>query len=188
MAERELVVGESEYLGNTFTPALIVLPRSVALGIAERVRILGCKTWGAVRADASPDVYQEVLELAGYGSFEDFAQHLSVGAAVPGALEEAKDQYERVGSELPDDGEPFDAYRDVSAFADGDWPVPIQLAMHDFLPRDIVERYGTSYETNFNGTFVELDAQHRAQIIADLEREGFTCREDPQLIAQLMPV
>ena len=72
--DKDLVYGTTEC--SCLDRALVILPRSVAQGIADRLGALGCETWGEVRRECSEEIYKELLDLAGYDTFEEFAEHL----------------------------------------------------------------------------------------------------------------
>lgn len=103
---------------------MVVLPEPTVAYWSELMVVLGCRTWGDLRSHLSPEVYREVLELAGYGQFAAYAAHLAITgtAPLPGVEEEVRRQYEDVPDNPPDHDSPFDAYSDLPAVADGDWP------------------------------------------------------------------
>jgi hypothetical protein len=70
----------------------------------------------------------------------------------------------------------------LGSYADGDFPPAPQLLMMEYLPSDVVEKFGNVYETNFNGTFVDFQKDQVTEIVAALEKDGFRCAEDQTLI------
>ena len=102
---------------------------------------------------------------------------------VPGAREDALRAYaEKAGKRLPPDDRPFDADHNIPAYSDGDFPPAAQLLMLEYLPTDVVEKFGNVSETAFNGTFVDFPSDQRDEIIAALDREGYHCTQDQALI------
>ena len=146
----------------------------------KRAGVLDCGTWGEV-AELGDDILEEVLGLAGFGSLEEYTQHLAITGAVPlpGVEELAEDEYyPQEWPPLPDDE--FDP-RSIPAVCDGDWPPQIASIVHDDLPAEIREEFAESYETSYNGTYSMIDASHRNKVIAALEAAGYTVSEDPAI-------
>jgi hypothetical protein len=54
--------------------------------------------------------------------------------------------------------------------------------MLEYLPRDVVEKFGNVYETVFNGTFVDFPSDQRDEIVTALQREGYHCIQDQAVI------
>ena len=145
-------------------------------------RLLG-STWGALRENADAGIYAEILGQAGYGSLDEFLSQLDVGQPVPGARAMALRAYaEKAGEPLPPDRQAFDPDHDIGSYADGDFPPAAQRLMLEFLPRDVVEKFGDLSETIFNGTFVEFAVEKRDAIIAALEHDGYRWSEHQDLI------
>jgi hypothetical protein len=175
---KDLVFGASQWGDN-----LIFLPRPVAEQLRELNGALNSATWGELRRDASVEIYAEVLGQAGYGDLEEFLSSLDVGKPVPGARTEVLRTYaEKQGDPLPQDDDAFDPDRDLSSYADGDFPPAPQLLMMEYLPNDVIEKFGNVYDTNFNGTFVDFDKDQQTEIVSALEKRGFSCSEDQTLI------
>ena len=107
--------------GNDY---FFVLPRPDAEDVADVMRIMNsCKTWGEVRQAASLDRYKEILGVAGYGSLEEYVEHIFIGRPIPGALEAAARDWEEQNWEsgLPADDDPFDPM-ELDAYHSGDYP------------------------------------------------------------------
>ena len=149
----------------------------------QRVPVLSCTTWGEVRAAVSPEVYREVLDLAGYGSFEDYIEHLQISGSVPlpGVTDEAAAQYAEVSDELPEDDQPFDASNDIPACADGDWPADPLYLMNRHLPDEVLDEFAETYTTSFNGDFSMIPWDSAEAVLARLVDLGFTLREDDRV-------
>ena len=146
----------------------------------KRAEVLDCGTWGEV-AELGDDILEEVLGLAGFGSLEEYTQHLAITGAVPlpGVEQLAEDDYDpEEWPPLPDDD--FDP-RSIPAVSDGDWPPHIASIVHDDLPAEIREEFAESYETSYNGTYSMIDASHRDKVISALEAAGYTVSENPAI-------
>lgn len=175
---KELVVGTA-FDDNT----LIILPRPVICHLGDLYAALGSSTWGELRENADAGIYAEILGQAGYGSLDEYLSELDVGRPVPGARAMALRAYaEKAGEPLPPDDEAFDPDRVIGSYADGDFPPAPQRLMLEYLPRDVVERFGDLSETIFNGTFVEFAAEERDAIVAALEHDDYTWSDDQGLI------
>ncbi len=163
---------------------LVVLARSTFEHWSKRIPVLACSSWGDLRRAITPEVYAEVCGLCGYGSFEDFTTHLDItgSAPLPHLRTAAADVYD-ADAVPPGDDEPFSAYDDIGACADGDWPPAIPYLMNQELPSEILDRYAERTETNFNGTFATLLASDKAAVLHDLETLGYRVVEDPELRA-----
>jgi len=180
---KDLVYGTEPYNDEN----LIILPRSDAEYLRDVCNALASPTWGDLRKIACAATYQEILDLAGYGSLDAYLSKLDVGVPVPGAEEEALRAYsEKVGQPLPADDEPFDAGQ-IGACADGDFPPDPRLLMFEHLPSDVVEKFGSVKNTVFNGTFVTFESPQRDEILAALETDGYRCTEDQSLIDCVQP-
>jgi hypothetical protein len=162
---------------------LVILPREVAKEQASLVDLIECGTWGELRAKATPEQFEEILGLAGYGSFEDYTKYLAVGRPVPGVELTAADSFLEEDKEWPDDDDLFEVRR-IGAYGDGDWPPDPLYLMDQHLPQEVIDEFGDEYETVFNGTFVRFDVQDREAILAALRALGHTYTEDQALIGR----
>ena len=164
---------------------LLVLHTSTVDYWMRRVPVLECATWGELRATVGPDVYQEVCDLAGYGTFEGFTTHLSITGTVPlpDVHEQAAASYNPEAAP-PQDDDPFD-WHDLPAAADGDWPAAVSYLMSEELPADVIKRYAQTTETMFNGTEVEIAAHNKEAVVHDLQALGYTLHEDERLATLL---
>ena len=70
------------------------------------------------------------------------------------------------------------------AYFDGDWPGWPEQLMFDFMPDEIVEKYGRSPGSVFNGHYLVLRMSDAEEILKALERDGFRCRLDEKLVRQ----
>lgn len=162
---------------------LVVLPSDVVEHWLQRVPVLSSTTWGEVRATVLPEVYREVLDLAGYGSFADYTEHLEITGSVPlpGVTDEAAAQFAEVSDELPKDDQPFDASSDIPACADGDWPADPLYLMNQHLPDEVLDEFAETYTTSFNGVFSMIPWDSADAALACLVELGFKLRKDDRL-------
>jgi len=158
---------------------LVVLPEDSAEELAEIMGLLRSRTWGELRAKASPARYQELLAQSGYGEFAELAAHLPMGSGVREALESALAEFDP-HAVPPGDAEPFDPLS-VEA-SNGDYPPDAHYLQNLHVASDIVDRWGERYQTPHHMTCAMLPADRLADVISSLEADGHTCREDSELI------
>lgn len=168
--------------GTDSLAGLVFLPREVAEEQAALVGLLDCGTWGELRAKATPEQFEKILGLAGYGSFEEYTKYLAVGRPLPGVYEEAAESFLEEDKEWPEDDDVF-LESEIGAYGDGDWPPDPCYLMAEHLPGEVVEESGEYYETIFNGTYARLDAE-ADDVAAALRAMGHTCTEDQNLIGR----
>ncbi len=134
---------------------LVFIPRSQALELA---RLTGgvddIGTWGGLKAAMSPVRWQEI-----------------VGRVADG--DEAR---------MPAADRPFDP-DEIPGRAESDWPEWPAQEMLNWMPADIVMRYGNEMESLTHGTFLSLDLGDEEEIVAALEYLDWTCEEDEALVA-----
>ena len=182
-------VAETRGHGGQVQAYVFVLPVEVARYWQQRRQVLTCGTWGEVRR-LGDEIYAEVLGLAGYGKYDDLVGHFSIEGTAPGLSPSPVDEAEhllRSLEELPSDESEFQAYDDLAACADGDWPPSIFYLMAEHVPKALVERYGTSSMTNFNGLYASLDGSSAEEVLAVLTEQGHELSEAPWL-TQLLDV
>lgn len=122
--------------------------------LAEELVLLrtGIDTWGQARELLPPRRWQEIVELL--------------------------DGRER---EPPAPEEPFDLSQ-MPGHDDGDWPEwPAQL-MLDWMPPELIARFGRSVASVLNGDFLDIDPRHEDALVAALEGAGWTCIKDNVLV------
>lgn len=180
----DLVYGITEQ--SSLPKSLVILPRHVLEDLVAKHKALQCMTWGDVRRTCSKELFEELLGLAGFGTYEEYVAHLEVGRPVPGARELATQEYWDDAVEFPTDDTIFPGHS-LPAVADGDWPTGRFILMWELLPEAVIDKYAYCYDTIFNGEACEFDPAKRDQIIAELERLGFTCVEDQALIDRTNP-
>jgi len=148
-----------------------------------RRKVLDCRTWAEVRA-LGDDVLIEVLGLAGYGGYDDFLGHFEITGTAPGLSPSPVDEAEHAlisAEDTPADDQPFAAYDDLSACADGDWPPSAYRLVADSVPHELSTRFGTLWETNFNGIYAILDPDQRVALFDELTTLGDYLTETPWL-------
>jgi hypothetical protein len=64
----------------------------------------------------------------------------------------------------------------------GDFPGWPQQAMLDFLPKDIIAKFGKLEDSFLNGQCLTLSAGSAKQIVAALEKHGFVCERNTKLV------
>ena len=146
---------------------------------AEVMKVIeSCSTWGEVRELASLELYDDLLSRCGYGTLDDYWQHLEIGQPVPGAHEMAAESFDGLDhSGLPDDDEPFDV-DDIHCLQDGDFPPAPEYLQDQLLPDDLADKYGHKMETIFNGTYLQIPPENAQPIVAAMEKLGYRCVED----------
>ncbi len=164
---------------------LVVLPAHRAEELAEIMDLLRSRTWGELRAKASPERYRELLTKSGYGEFAELAAHLPIGGGVREALEMALGEFDP-HAVPPADAEPFDAHC-LAADVDGDYPPDPHHVQNLHVAPEIVDRWGERYQAPHNLPCAMLRADGLAEVISSLEADGHTCREDADLIRAGIP-
>ena len=158
------------------------MPRSEAEKLAELWKLMASTTWRELRKAAGEELYVEFLELAGYGSFDGYAQHLTVGQPVPGAIELAAAKYAGKSDEAPTDSDSF-APQDLAGYEDGDFPPALHYVMHKSLPLEIMRTHGEIYETIYNGTYVRFEPDVAPAVVQAIKKLGHEVVEEPELLA-----
>jgi hypothetical protein len=91
------------------------------------------------------------------------------------------EHYRDRGKPLPRKG---DGFVIPGSYYDGDWPDWPEQMMLDWMPKTIVEKYGTVECPVFNGHFLTLQMKDAEQILLALKRDGFECRLDEKMVRQ----
>jgi len=168
--ERDIVCG-------TVAENFVLIPRSEALRLVSIHKAINhSKTWGDFKRQLRPEDWQEVLKgfptLADYRDEESFASD-----------EEALESYHslRFGERMPIDSDKFKPDW-VPGFSDGDWPQwPAQQALN-WVPAKIQRQFGKTNSSALNGSFLKLDPQRAAEIIAAMEEIGYVCERNDALV------
>jgi hypothetical protein len=122
--------------------------------LAQELALLrtGIGTWGQARELLPPRRWQDIVE-----------------------------RLEGWEKEPPASAEPFDLSQ-IPGYDDGDWPEwPAQL-MLDWMPPELIARFGRSTASVLNGDFLDIAAQHEAALVTVLEGAGWTCIKDNALV------
>jgi hypothetical protein len=92
--------------------------------------------------------------------------------------------YERLVDEetepLPDRSAKFDP--DRLSVCEGDYPDWPEQKMIDWLPAHICREFGRVESSVLHGAFLSLDVRRTPEILVALERAGFECRLDEDLV------
>ena len=171
---------------GSYDTYFVILPKSVIDEVEPLYRLRDCTTWGDV-ADLGEELMEEVLGLAGYGSFEEYTAHLNITGAVPlpGAGDIMAENYDP-DAEVPGPDEPF-SLNDIPSAADGDFPPSLLLLMSEHVPYEVREAYGSGYDTNFNGYFTEFDIDAKDDVLAWFTQAGFTVEPSTAIDDMLSP-
>jgi hypothetical protein len=163
-------------------PEFVVLLRESAEEVVGILRLFEeCSTWGDLQRKSDAKLYAEILGMAGYGEFGDYAAHLLVGREIPGALAMAAAEFDP-DQQPPGADEPFLPFDQIGAAADGDYPPDPRYLMNLQVPGDIVDAHGERFESVFNGTYARFPASAVDAVISELERRGHTCVADTTLL------
>lgn len=84
--------------------------------------------------------------------------------------------------EAPADGADFDP-DEISGYGDGDWPEWLHQVMLDWMPKDLIERFGTVEQSVHNGPFLEVEPAAADDLAHALEERGYSCTHDDAAIA-----
>lgn len=164
----------------TSADIMYLLPNQTIHELERRHRVLDCSTWGEV-AELGDDIHREVLGVAGYGTADEFVAHLLIqGAApLPNLVGQALDDYDPTATPpTPDD--PFDA-ESLDAYNDGDWPPHPCFLMAQLVPAQLIERFGESYWTTFNGQYANLRSVDIDDILASCSDYGINAEHSASL-------
>jgi hypothetical protein len=81
---------------------------------------------------------------------------------------------------LPNRSAKFDP--DRLGVCEGDYPEWPEQKMLDWLPAHVCREFGRVESSVLNGPFLSLDVRRAPEILAALERAGFECRLDEELV------
>jgi hypothetical protein len=94
---------------------------------------------------------------------------------------------ELIRSQFDEDGEPrpapFDIFNadKISGYSDGDYPPWLQPMMDQWIPRDLLTKYGSLAASVLNGNYWVIPASNVAGMVEDLRLQGFVVTERPDL-------
>lgn len=172
------IYGSADLWGK---PIFVMVPRDRAVVIATWWRVLDAPTWGVARAIAGVELTGELYESAGFEGFEEMYEE--EGRDLTAAADRFQAEY---GERLPADDEPFEREH-IWGVSDGDFPTDPRTLHAELLPREVAGRFGLGYDTVLNGPYLELDPTRTGEIVAEMERLGHVCLEDPELAAGVLP-
>jgi hypothetical protein len=160
--------------------SLVFIPKEQAEELASVWAALHSQTWGEMRSCLSEKRFQEVQEMflgIDFDTFYEEQRQEKPRLTRKKALEAYREL--EVGERLPLDDESFEMPWPV---CDGDWPEWPQQEMLKWMPTDLP---GARVEMSvLNGSFLELDPAHEAEIVAAVEAAGYRCIKDESLVQQ----
>lgn len=162
---------------------LLIVPEQVLTEWLPMTEVLGCRTWGEVRA-LGPAVYRESLGIAGFGEFAEYVANFDITGQAPGLAPgpEARTRFlNQQEAGLPPDDQSFDAVNDIPMVADGDWPPSVHLLMGEHLPAEVLEEFAAWTYTTFNGDFAHIALDRKAAVLLRLEELGHGQRPDDRV-------
>lgn len=101
-------------------------------------------------------------------------------AIPPDELDRVLDRLTDDDGGMPDRSSKFDS--DLLGCSDGDYPDFVEQKMFDWLPAHVCREFGKMKSSVLNGPLLALDVRRTPEIIAALERAGFECRLDEELV------
>lgn len=124
------------------------------------------------------DLAEELARLrAGFGTWGD------ARAALPGPRwQEIIDRLEGAEIDVPAPEQPFDLDL-IPGYVDGDWPEWPAQQMFEWMPPELIARFGRSTASVLNGDFLEIDPLQGPALAASLEETGWTCIRDDALVS-----
>jgi hypothetical protein len=158
----------------------IFLPVTIAQQLAHVGRVLHSSSWGEVRRKAAPDLFVQLLALAGFGDFAAAAPHDDDDLSQAAFLESLRAVVDTQGGYLPEDDWPFDPTA-IRAFVDGDWPPATARLMVEFLPQEVVALGELDGAASSEPT-VHFAVQRVDLVLARLGELGYECLQDQGLI------
>lgn len=98
------------------------------------------------------------------------------------------DDYEALmRSQFDDDGEPRPCASDkfsaecVHGYADGDYPTWLQPQMAQWIPEELLRKYGSWELTTLNGPYWAIPGSNTPQLVDELRKIGYTVTERSDL-------
>ncbi len=84
--------------------------------------------------------------------------------------------------EEPSNDAKFDASV-IPGYGDGDWPEWLHQYALDWMPSELIERYGSVEDSVLNGRMLEMDASVGDDVARELERRGFSCAQNDEAVS-----
>jgi hypothetical protein len=113
---------------------------------AIRTALEASKTWGEFRHSVGEQEYQAILNK--------MSLHIS-GPVI-----------------VPNNEDSFNRYR-IPGYGDGDYPEWLQTQMEQFLPADIVAKFGEPVATRLNGDYIHIDPSCEKRFVLALRKRGY---------------
>lgn len=112
------------------------------------------------------------------GNYDTWGQ--AYAALSPSCWREIEAQLENAEVPVPDLMDPYDLDI-VPGYADGDWPEWPKQLMLTWMPKPVIEQFGTAEASVFNGDFLSIDPKFEPEVVAALEAAGWSCVKDELL-------
>lgn len=133
---------------------LVIVPREIAVH-SDRIHraLTNARTWGEFRILLPPGEWEAVVRM----------------------LRDIAEFYDDDGVPIWEFGHhEFDGYNDIPAVPDGDYPPWLQKSLDDFIPLEVLTRFGKRKASARNGYFWCLPSENLPQISEVLEARGYT--------------
>lgn len=140
---------------------LVVAPRSIAVRVDNIHRALAnAKTWGEFRMLLPPGEWEVVVRM----------------------LRDVADFYDDDGVAIWEFGNhAFNGYVDIPAASDGDYPPWLQENLHEYVPSDLIRRYGKRTESAKSGYFWYISEDSTSGLLSALRERGYSVSRDDAL-------
>lgn len=140
---------------------LVVVPREVARRTDNIHRALtNAKTWGEFRIMLPPGEWEIVVHM----------------------LRDIADFYDDDGVAIWEfNHHAFNGYEDIPAASDGDYPAWLQERLQDYIPSDLLERYGKRTSSAVGEYFWYIDECDVLNLLAALRQRGYSVSPEDNL-------
>ncbi len=166
------------------TPNLVFIPLEIAASLAAVHRAMKAASWGEFKALMPAErllpLMSTMREVYGWQSFDEYYEE----CRADGTRSERESLWlawcaSRERAPLDDDD--FHSEQ-IPGYCDGDWPDWPEQEMLRWLPREICTEFGHTEDSVFNGPFLQLDVARAPDILAALERAGYVCVWEEELV------
>lgn len=82
---------------------------------------------------------------------------------------------------VPKLADPYDL-QIIPGYADGDWPEWPKQLMLAWMPKPVIEQFGTAEASIFNGDSLSINPKFESEIVAALESAGWSCIKNELLV------
>ena len=134
-------------------------------------------TWGAIKNEAVFGRAALVKELGVLRTALDNAQTWGEFRTQVSA-----ERMREIVEDDPADDAPF-AADEIPGFKDGDWPEWLHQEMLEWMPRDLITKFGTVEDSVLNGQFLSVPADAGEALARELERRGWSCLRDDHAVS-----